>query len=366
MIKEIEDFLSFTAAHPSLQNCTLQNLDFRNLDVDWNSIEIQNTNFLGCTFDIADKANLVMRGARIFEADLSLPYFPFRRDLYHWRELTELLPGGQSRDLQIYQHFAAARFNPDINEALYQRIHDHAIDDALREFIGLGSDGMPQFKCVGMMGGHSTTRDSAHYRAVAQLAKKLTEHGFFVVSGGGPGIMEAANLGAYFAGSSEHDLDTAITDLAQAPHYQSAGFMETAVRVVSKYTCQAASLAIPTWFYGHEPSNLFATHIAKYFSNSIREDTLLAICLYGVIFAPGSAGTLQEVFMDLAQNYYQTYGWRSPMVFFQKEFFQQIKLDGLLHSFLGEHSYRDYIFSTNEADSVLSFLKTHPPTNEAI
>src|SRR5690625_7804389 len=75
------------------------------------------------------------------------------------------------------------------------------------------------------------------------------------------------------------------------------------------------NLAIPTWFYGHEPSNLFASSIAKYFSNSIREDVLLAICLYGIIFAPGSAGTTQEIFHEAAQNHYGTMGFYSTMVF---------------------------------------------------
>jgi predicted Rossmann-fold nucleotide-binding protein len=34
-----------------------------------------------------------------------------------------------------------------------------------------------------------------------------------------------------------------------------------------------------------------------------------------VVVAPGSAGTLQEIFMDAEQNYYATSGYHSPMVF---------------------------------------------------
>ena len=74
-------------------------------------------------------------------------------------------------------------------------------------------------------------------------------------------------------------------------------------------------LSIPTWFYGHEPSNPFASHIAKYFSNSEREDGLLAVATAGIVFVPGGPGTLQEVFQDAAQNAYETYGQSSPMVF---------------------------------------------------
>ena len=41
------------------------------------------------------------------------------------------------------------------------------------------------------------------------------------------------------------------------------------------------SLGVPTWFYGHEPPNPFATEVAKYFKNAIREDVLLHVCTAG-------------------------------------------------------------------------------------
>ncbi|MGB4836454.1 MAG: LOG family protein, partial [Nostocoides sp.] len=64
------------------------------------------------------------------------------------------------------------------------------------------------------------------------------------------------------------------------------------------------SLGIPTWFYGHEPPNVFAQGIAKYFSNAIREDWLLAHASAGVIVLPGAAGTVQEVFQFATRAYY--------------------------------------------------------------
>jgi predicted Rossmann-fold nucleotide-binding protein len=76
------------------------------------------------------------------------------------------------------------------------------------------------------------------------------------------------------------------------------------------------SIGIPTWLYGHEPPTPLATEHAKYFDNSIREDGLLALATAGVVFAPGRAGTLQEIFQDAAQNYYESVADRfSPMVF---------------------------------------------------
>ena len=53
---------------------------------------------------------------------------------------------------------------------------------------------------------------------------------------------------------------------------------------LARLTTQAGeSLAVPTWHYGHEPSSPFATKIAKYFQNSIREDGLLAIAGQGIV-----------------------------------------------------------------------------------
>jgi hypothetical protein len=60
----------------------------------------------------------------------------------------------------------------------------------------------------------------------------------------------------------------------------------------------------------------------EYFTNSIREDGLLAIARSGVVCAPGGAGTEQEVFTDSAQNSLTLYGVRSPIVFFGRDFFE--------------------------------------------
>ena len=270
--------------------------------------------------------------------------------------------GAETVDFEIYTHFEKSKFNPSVNEALSQRIHDHAIDEALRDLLGTSENGMTQKKCVAFMGGHSTKRTDEWFQKTAQTAKLVAEAGYFVVSGGGPGIMEATNLGAYFAGKSDTDLQDALKILIEAPHYSHEKFNEKAQEVLEKYPAGTKSLAIPTWFYGHEPSNLFASHIAKYFSNSIREDTLLAVALYGIVFAPGSAGTTQEIFQDATQNHYGTFNFLSPMIFLsQKRYEVDTMIYPLLRQLSYGRAYHDLLTCTDEPEEVLAFLLAHPP-----
>ena len=123
------------------------------------------------------------------------------------------------------------------------------------------------------------------------------------------------------------------------------------------------SLGIPTWLYGHEPPTVFATRVAKYFANSIREDGLLAIADAGVVYAPGSAGTLQEVFMDLAQNHYATSGWRSPMVFMGERVYGELTemLQGFAHRRGHADTYGDLITCLDDPADVVAFIEAHPP-----
>ncbi|MBR9920815.1 MAG: hypothetical protein GYB31_08245 [Bacteroidetes bacterium] len=347
-----------------LESCVIIDLDFHNIRLDWANIPVNNCAFLGCDLGLEDEYILREKGAFIYSPPESLPYTPYRSSLYTWRELMEgfSFEKDESTDYQIYTHFSDTKFRPPIHEALCQRIHDHSIDDALRYLLDFDKDGMTNRPCVGFMGGHGTLRTDPWYIKTVHTAKLLTEAGYFVVTGGGPGIMEAANLGAYLAGRKESDLELALELLGKAPDYRQKGYHLQAYELLDRLPGGAESLAIPTWFYGHEPSNLFASHIAKYFSNSIREDTLLAVCLYGIVFAPGSAGTTQEIFQDATQNHYGTMNYYSPMVFLGK---QRYELDTLIFPLLRQLSrgkaYHDMLHITDAPEEVVKFLQEHPP-----
>ena len=55
-------------------------------------------------------------------------------------------------------------------------------------------------KAVSVFGSARTPRDDPYYGAARDLARRLGDDGFAVITGGGPGIMEAANRGAEDAG----------------------------------------------------------------------------------------------------------------------------------------------------------------------
>lgn len=363
IITEIESLKAFFLNGKSLKNCTLQNIDFSKSVFNWEDIEIENTLFLGCDMDKDTQLKLIQKSAVIIPQSKNLPYNPFRANLYSWRDLLEVKEGNTDNvDLCIYNHFSCSKFNPSINEALWQRIHDHAMDDALRDLIKPDHHGVNSEKIIGIMGGHSTLRTDPNFIKVAHTARLLSANDYLIASGGGPGIMEASNLGAYFGNYAKAELDEALKMLADKPHYSDEGFTKIALQVLEKFPNGKPSLAIPTWFYGHEPSNVFANHIAKYFSNSIREDTLLAIATHGIIFAPGSAGTTQEIFMDAAQNHYGTFNFYSPMVFLGKErYAQQTKIFELLTQLAEGKAYAELLHLTDSPEDALKFIEEHPP-----
>jgi len=155
--------------------------------------------------------------------------------------------------------------------------------------------------------------------------------------------MEASHVGAALSQHPDAALADAITALAVVPLMPDLhsilsldGTPDPAlVRAAGEWFAPAwvasqaidepvQSLSIPTWHYGHEPTSPFATHIAKLFQNSIREDGLLTIARQGIVFTRGSAGTLQEVFQDAQQNFYSQHpDFFSPMVFLGRDYWTQ-------------------------------------------
>ena len=222
-------------------------------------------------------------------------------------------------DTKVYRHFiATGKQAQTAEESLARALHDNGIHVALNEFFQKYNSRL----CLGIMGGHALLRTDPMYKKVVLLSKRLTEQGFIMLSGGGPGAMEATHLGAWLAGRTEQDVDAAVEILKAAPSFNDKGWLATSFEVMKRYprVGDYVSLGIPTYLYGHEPSAPFATHIAKFFENSIREDLILTVAFGGIIYTPGSAGTMQEIFQDAVQNHYLSFGYASPMIFLGTEF----------------------------------------------
>ncbi len=110
---------------------------------------------------------------------------------------------------------------------------------------------------VAIFGSARSLPGHPYYQAACETARLLAEAGFAIITGGGPGIMEAANRGAY----------------------------ETGVR----------SIGCPIQLARAEPANPYVDFAIPFTRFAPRKATLLAAACAFIVF-PGGFGTLDELF----------------------------------------------------------------------
>ncbi|MFG2771211.1 LOG family protein [Streptomyces sp. NPDC048350] len=317
--REIHNPAEFDAviARGSLLGYRIQSVDLTDRTFALLSTPTTGAVFLGCTLQPEAAAKVRADGALVFPPVPDLPFDPYRALLYSPAELFDRVEDEgyeATPDFLAYDWFQRTKADGDIFASMLRSIHDDAVSDALDELLR-GA------RVVGVMGGHAMGRGTDAYAGAARLGRALSRTGLTVATGGGPGAMEAANLGAYTAPLADDVLDEALEILAKSPSFTPSvtDWARAAFDVRARWPEGGDSVGIPTWFYGHEPPNPFAGHIAKYFANATREDGLLARCNAGVIFLPGAAGTVQEIFDNTTPNYYESRGEPTPMVLVNKE-----------------------------------------------
>jgi len=362
---------------PERDPAAVQALDLDEVHDDLASHAFPGCLFLGCRLPNGLAAHLVSSGATV------IGHFPQRLFQVHRAALYgahELFEGFNAADpdsfLSTLDHRIYEEYLDDggpeprsIAVSLARRLHDHSITDAIAELV----DGRT---VVAFMGGHALERADPVYESVARMARALTRSGVLVASGGGPGAMEATHVGAWFAGRPDDDMAEALrSGFVRRPkgsvpgkEYADPDWLHRAMAMRAAYPQAPGdaerypSLGIPTWLYGHEPPAPFATHIGKYFANSVREDGLLALAKGGVVFAPGSAGTIQEIFQDLTQNHYGTLGVSSPMVLFGKDYWTNKKpVYPLLKALAEGQPWRELLHLVDTPDDALGILGAYEP-----
>jgi uncharacterized protein (TIGR00730 family) len=93
-------------------------------------------------------------------------------------------------------------------------------------FEKLGSIG----PCVSIFGSARTDPDNRYFKLAEEIAYLLTQHGYGIITGGGPGIMEAANMGARKGNGKSVGINIDL------PHEQSANlFIDTDKLITFKH-----------------------------------------------------------------------------------------------------------------------------------
>lgn len=176
--------------------------------------------------------------------------------------------------------------------------------------------------CVSVFGSARTKRGTKYYKMASDFSERLVEEGYGVITGGGPGIMEAANKGAQKAGGKSVGLNISL------PHEQ-----------------------------GH---NQFVDYdkIITYNYFFVRKVTFVKYA-QAFVFFPGGFGTLDEIFevMTLVQTKKID---RIPLVFVGKSYWGGLLkwIKGTMLNRFGNISEKDLdlFLLTDDQEEVIAYI----------
>ena len=109
---------------------------------------------------------------------------------------------------------------PDSTAPRYNARESWRIFGIMAEFVEATERLASIRPAVSIFGSARTPPDHLYYMLTERIARLLSDSGFAVISGGGPGIMEAANKGAYFGKSPSVGLNIQLPHEQVANEYQ--------------------------------------------------------------------------------------------------------------------------------------------------
>jgi len=179
-------------------------------------------------------------------------------------------------------------------------------------------------------GSARTSPDNKYYLDAEKLAAKLAKKGFAIVSGGGPGIMEASNVGAFKVGGKSVGLNI------QLPFEQ----------VLNPYTTQSMNF---DFFFSRKVMLTYASEVYVYF--------------------PGGFGTLDELFEILTLIQTKKIE-RIPVVLYGSEFWSPL-LEFFEHQLLDEFETispedLDLFYVADSVDEAMKYIEKEVKKNKGI
>ncbi len=154
--------------------------------------------------------------------------------------------------------------------------------------------------CVSIFGSARTSPDHPFYKLALDIARLLTEEGYGIITGGGPGIMEAGNKGASLYGGTSVGLNIDLPFEQGHNQYidynKNLSFRYFFVRKVMFVKYAQAFVALPGGFGTMD--ELFET-LTLVQTNKISK---VPIILVGSSFWSGLKGWIKEVMLEKEHN----------------------------------------------------------------
>lgn len=176
--------------------------------------------------------------------------------------------------------------------------------------------------CITVFGSARFKEDHVYYQQAREIGARLSDLGFAVMTGGGPGIMEAANRGA---------------------------FENNGLSV-------GCNIALP-----HEQKENNYLHKSVDFHYFFVRKILLVKYSYGFVIMPGGWGTMDEMFEAL--TLIQTGKIKEfPVVLFGKTYWKnliELIQDMITHKTVSETELKEYLLITDSIDDAMEHIKKH-------